>query len=94
MARNTILVYLSVTLIISVSLTQSSELEAENSLLKELVERLETENRFLRTELRDVESDIAEIQRVLKSYGDDITGIRSNIGYHSEVFIIVVFHFE
>jgi hypothetical protein len=67
MARNTVLAYLSVTLIISVSLTKSSELEAVNSLLKELVEKLETENRFLRTELRDVESDIAEIQRVLKS---------------------------
>ena len=51
--------------------------------LEEVIKNLREENAILRRQVellqqRDVESDIAEIRAILKSYGEDITNLRIN----------------
>jgi proline dehydrogenase len=81
MARN-ILFSLFLTLLIAFSNEKSLELETA-----EMIEKLQIENQFLRNQLRDVESDIVEIQKILKGHGNDITDIRIVQGAHTEVKI-------
>ena len=55
--------------------------------LAEINWKLDEENKHLRQEiaklsqLRDVEADIAEIKKVLESYGEDLTALRIQQGY-------------
>jgi regulator of replication initiation timing len=54
--------------------------------LKEIIRKLSKENTLLKEENeklkeRDVESDIADIKRILDSYGEDLTSLRINQGH-------------
>ena len=80
MARITLLSLFVTLLLLAVSFAKTSELEAE-----ETIEKLQTENHFLRNQLRTIEEDIAEIQRVLKIHGNDLTDLRILQGAQSDV---------
>ena len=75
--------------VVTTSLAQTSnakvnhEREATENQLEEVNKNLREENAILQKQVqllqqRDVDSDIAEIREILKSYGEDITTLRIN----------------
>ena len=76
-------------LVVTTSLAQTSNVkvnhqrQATENQLEEVNKNLREENAILQKQVellqqRDVDSDIAEIREILKSYGEDITTLRIN----------------